>query len=478
MASSSPAAGLRPLAIRAVRPAGRQPTYEVTLRAPWHNYLAEGVLTSNSHAVAYGHLAYRLAYLKAHHPAAFWAATLNHASGQPEQMERHLAAARRQGVRILPPDINVSGGLFVAVGDAVRCGLRVVKGIGDAAVEQLLQIRQGGAFLSLADLVARLPGSLATSQILENLIRAGALDGLEGSRAQKMLAVEMLLEWRRERLQTGGTGTAPGLPVCPEWTRERRLLEERLATGVWLTGHPLDGWQPVMRALGCVESSVVERLEAGKSFRLGGIVAAVEEREIRRGPQQGEKFGLVTVEDGRGSIRLHFWAQAWKAGRSHLHVGQKIVITGKVTEGKDGKPLVTGGEVLEWSAAVERLPALTIVGTGFRLPELLEQISERFPGPGSILSGHGDAARSSELLRLYVATRGDDGSLDFPGGSDAPPILITRAAGEWLKKHVREFVEDGEVFTGRVSSLAGAGSLVMVWSHPRRNDAWRVANRE
>lgn len=155
---------------------------------------------NKSHSVAYALLTYETAYWRTHYPAQFFAALLSSWRGNPQRIARYVAAARRLGVRVLPPDVNTSPADFAVVDGAVAFGLSGLRHVGEAAAEAIVEARRDGPFASLADLMRRLPARHAHRRLLESLIEAGACDGLGGSRA------ELLKQLGPE----GAAGTAVG----------------------------------------------------------------------------------------------------------------------------------------------------------------------------------------------------------------------------------------------------------------------------
>src|SRR5712691_1289907 len=207
-----------------------------------------------AHAVAYALVAYKTAYLKAHHPVDFLASTLSAEIGSTDGIVKVIGDCVECAVAVLPPDINESQKKFAGVGDAIRFGLAAIKGVGEAAADEILaERRRGGRFASFTDFALRLDSRLVNKRTLEALIGAGAFDSLGRNRATLAAATDRVLSdaaRRREEAELGqsslfaGASSEEGPPVDafveePEWTLEERLKAEKEVLGFYVTGHPL-----------------------------------------------------------------------------------------------------------------------------------------------------------------------------------------------------------------------------------------------
>ncbi|QUV78618.1 helix-hairpin-helix domain-containing protein [Chloracidobacterium thermophilum] len=236
---------LREIRITRVTPVGPAPTYNVTMRAPLHNYFVNDLLTANSHSVCYGVLAYRTAYLKAHYPAHFWAAVLTSELNDSDKVARYIERARAQGVEILPPDVNISEHGFTATAGRIRFGLMAIKGIGEATVDAILEARaQGGPFRSLFDFTERIDPKTLNRRVLESLVKSGALDSLPGTRAQKFAAIEAALEQGLQAHRAAAAGQVSLFDTLAADSDQPRKLN---CPG-FPTGRPRKAW-PVKKPL-------------------------------------------------------------------------------------------------------------------------------------------------------------------------------------------------------------------------------------
>ncbi|MCS7078712.1 MAG: OB-fold nucleic acid binding domain-containing protein [Chloracidobacterium sp.] len=340
---------LRELKIVRVTPVGAAPTYNLTMRAPHHNYFVNGVLTANSHSVCYGILAYRTAYLKAHYPAHFWAAVLTNELSDSDKVARYLESARAQGVEILPPDVNVSQHGFTVTEGKIRFGLMAIKGLGEATVDAILDAReQQGPFRSLFHFTERVDPKALNRRVLESLVRSGAFDGLPGTRAQKFAAIDAALEHGARAHRdaaagqvslfdglTGDTAQAleTALPNVPDWTPKESLAGEKATLGFYLTGHPLAAFRETLKSLKSLSCAQLAEQNSGDEVRVGGIVSNFTVKNTKK----GERFAVFSLEDETGGIEVIAWPETFRRLGDKVQDDAAILVTGRL-ELEDGVP--------------------------------------------------------------------------------------------------------------------------------------------
>jgi len=260
---------------------------------------------NKSHSAAYALIAYQTAYLKAHFPQAFMAATLSCDMGNSDKVAALVADCRAMHIDVLPPDVNASDWVFMPEKDGIRFGLGAVKGVGQAAVSALVEARRSdGAFASLPDMLMRLPGRSMNKRMVEALIKAGAVDALVPHRHAALAGLAALMEdaARRQRERASGQSALfdvnepasddGGYPDVVAWGAGECLQHEREVLGFYLTGHPLEEYLDVLHGLADATLADVAGLADGARVVLPVGISQVRVRHSPRGA-----MAVVQVED-------------------------------------------------------------------------------------------------------------------------------------------------------------------------------------
>ncbi len=260
---------------------------------------------NKSHSAAYALIAYQTAYLKAHFPHAFMAATLSCDMGNSDKVASLIADCRTMRIDILPPDVNASDWVFMPEEGNIRFGLGAVKGVGQAAVAALIEARSsGGAFTSLPDMLRRLPGRSMNKRMLEALIKSGALDALVPHRHAALAGLSALMEdaARRQREEASGQSALfevsepaaedGAYPDVAPWGAGECLQHEREVLGFYLTGHPLEEYLDIISGLTDVTLADIDRLADGDRVVFPVGISQVRVRHSPRGA-----MAVVQVED-------------------------------------------------------------------------------------------------------------------------------------------------------------------------------------
>jgi len=311
---------------------------------------------NKSHSAAYAMISFQTAYLKAHHPVPFMAALLTNDMGNPDKTAKNIAECREMGIRVLPPDVNVSGIRFVcetlpeaeASDDGktlgIRYGLGGIKGVGEAALEPVIAARaENGPFADLFDLCRRADLGRMNRRTLEALIAAGAMDSLahEGGRAGLNAAVGPAMEegTRAHRESASGQisifgdaaalGPAPAAPAGPDWDEHERLSREKEALGFYLSSHPMRRYRPEARRYATADTVRVRGMPAGKEVRVAGILAGQKGRITKR----GDRMAFLTLEDEDGAVEVIAFPDALKAAEHLLKPDAPLLVTGTVDAG-------------------------------------------------------------------------------------------------------------------------------------------------
>lgn len=324
---------------------------EDKLQKIWTDWEAFAQYAFNkSHSTCYALVAYQTAYLKAHYPAEYMAAVLNN-QGAIEKIKFYMEECQRMGLQVLGPDVNESlKGFAVAKENVVRFGLNAIKGVGEAAVEDIIAEREAkGPFTTIFDFIKRVNQRTVNKKSMESLALAGALDCFpQMHRAQYFYApavdpvtgLERLMRFGNQ-LQATTTMAAnslfgastmpeikpPAIPECDKWGLPELLDREKEVVGIYLSAHPLDGYKFEMDNYGMTPIASMESLR-GRQIRIAGYVTDAGHMTTKK----GSKFGKMILNDYSGNTEIVFWEKNYVTWGNYLVNGQKLVITGTYDE--------------------------------------------------------------------------------------------------------------------------------------------------
>jgi DNA polymerase-3 subunit alpha len=321
---------------------------------------------NKSHSAAYSYVAYITAYLKAHYPLDFMAALLTSETGNTAKVVKYINECRDMGITVLPPDVNASDFSFTPDVDAIRFGLGAVKNIGQNAVEAIRAARnEGGRFRTLYEFCERVDLSNLNSRVLESLIKAGAMDLLDGSRSRKFSAVASAIEsgqrvWN-DRLSGqhslfGGEEHEddPPLPEVPDWTPKEQLAGEKEMLGFYVTGHPLDQFKDKVAELASHDSSNLEGLAKGVEVALCGVITTIQRKRNR----EQKPWASMQLEDRNGAIEALLFTTNYERLAPMLVEDQAVLVRGLVLPEENAPPKISVQEIVPLDVARVPLPSL------------------------------------------------------------------------------------------------------------------------
>ena len=309
---------------------------------------------NKSHSTCYAFVAYQTAYLKAHYPSEYMAAVLNHAGGI-EKITFFMEECKRMSLTVLGPDINESqNGFAVNKKGEIRFGFSGLKGVGENAIEHIIEERtKHGFYSSIYDLAKRVNTRAANKKSLESLIYSGAFDCFpEIIRAQyfhqppgDMQGLEKILKFGNIfQLQNATTSNTlfgdlqmpdvvpPKLSPCEPWPLAVQLDYEKEVTGMYMSGHPLDNFKFEMRHYNISALSdynefklaISTHANPARQFRLAGLVVDCQHRLTKT----GKKFGILTIEDYSGKTEFMLWSEDYVKYTAYLEKGLIILLEG------------------------------------------------------------------------------------------------------------------------------------------------------
>jgi DNA polymerase-3 subunit alpha len=331
-------------------PDGMEPTYDFEVPGA-ASFIANGIVVHNSHAAAYALVAYQTAYFKASYPVEFMAALLTSEMGDTDKIVKYIEECRAMGLRVQPPDVNVSQVRFSVAGDTIRFGLAAIKNVGEAAMESILKTRAAdGAFTTLEDFCARVDLRLVNRRVIESLIKAGAFDALGLPRAHLLAQCDLALEAGQRQQRDRAEGQAsffdllpapapaprtaePATPIVPEWDDDQRLAYEKEVLGFYVSGHPLARFEGVTESLGVTSSAELANRGHGARVTLFGHVAALKETATR----SGNRMAFLTLEDMAGTVEVTVFPEPYKVAAPFLRSRDPVVVRGRVDDGDKGR---------------------------------------------------------------------------------------------------------------------------------------------
>jgi DNA polymerase-3 subunit alpha len=293
---------------------------------------------NKSHSASYALIAYQTAWLKAHYPAAFMAAVLSSDMDRTEKVIILLDECQAMNLHVSPPDINKSVYYFKVVDEHnLMYGLGAIKGVGEAAIENIISAReQGGPFKNLFDFCQRIDLRKTNRRSLEAFIKSGCFDSLGTHRASLMLSLNLALQYAEQTLhdQTYGqndllsmhtSSTTPEYIEAEVLSDEIQLQGEKETLGFYLTGHPMRKFLNELANFTTCRLSELHPAEH-KTARVAGIVTNIRARQTKR----GDRIGIFTLDDGSTQLEIVCFSEAYQKYRSLLTEDQMVIVEGEV----------------------------------------------------------------------------------------------------------------------------------------------------
>ena len=314
---------------------------------------------NKSHAAAYAVVAIQTAYLKRYYPIEFMAALMTSVIDNNGKVSEYIAVCRTNGIDVLPPDVNSGSGRFSVDDGKIRYGLYAIKSVGRNTIDAIIYDREkNGPFRDLEDFINRVSNYDANKRTIENLIKSGALDSMEGNRRQKCLIFPSILD----SVNSGKKNNIQGqmslfdfandeqkedlkiaLPDAEEFDKEIKLALEKELMGVYVSGHPLDDY------IGLLEKNITAKAsqfmvddETGQAaveddsvVVIGGMISGVTIKYTK----QSKAMAFINLEDLTGTVEVVIFPNSYEKARSLISEGNKVFIQGRVQveEEKDAK---------------------------------------------------------------------------------------------------------------------------------------------
>jgi DNA polymerase-3 subunit alpha len=362
---------------------------------------------NKSHTAAYAVVTYHTAWLKAHHCAAFMAATLSSDMDNTDTVKIFYEDTVANKIAMLGPDVNASAYRFEPVDrKTIRYGLGAVKGTGQQAVECILAARaKDGPFKDLFDFCKRVDKRLVNRRTIEALIRAGAFDALDDNRHKLLASVGIAMDFAEQAeknamqvslFDTGAAAEehAPRYVDVKAWEEKERLMQEKQALGFFFSGHPYDAHRRELARF--VRRSLVQIEPSKETTAIAGIVVGVRTQMTRRG-----KMLFVQLDDGSTMVEVSVFNELFEAERSKIVTDEVLVVEGKVSyDDFSGGNRVVADKLMTLGEARARFAKHLLIrmnggADARRLKALLAPFG---PGPAAVRVRYRNASAECELL--------------------------------------------------------------------------------
>ena len=299
---------------------------------------------NKSHAAAYAIVAYRTAYLKCHYPAQYFAALLTSVLDSASKISLYTAECKRMGIKILPPDVNKSYENFTADKLGIRFGLLAVRNLGHALIAQLIEERSHGKYTSMYDFCCRNYSRNFNRRALEGLIKSGAMDSLEDNRRKMIYNIDKVMsvieDTRRfsceDQLGLFGDDSANysfELTDVEEMPVSELLAMEKAATGMYLSGHPMNNYQSFVRSARFtpIMDITAKKVGDGRRVSVVGILGDIKLKQLKN----KNTIAYTTLEDTSAMVDVIIFSATLASYRQIMQSGSIVIINGKISERED-----------------------------------------------------------------------------------------------------------------------------------------------
>ena len=394
---------------------------------------------NKSHAAAYAVVAYQTAYLKYYYPVEFMAALMTSVIDNPRKVAEYIYTCRQMGIKVLAPDINEGEGRFSATKDGIRYGLYAIKSIGRSVVDAIIAERnQNGPYRTLQNFIERVADSEVNKRTVENLIKSGACDTLDGNRQQMMMVYNALMD---QQVQTKKKSLAGQMslfdlvseeekkayeiqyPNVGEYSKEIKLGFEKEVIGIYLTGHPLEEyeekWRRIISAVTSDflldEESGEVKLRDNQKVIIGGMIT---EKNIKY-TKNNKTMAFLLLEDLFGTVEVIVFPGEYERYHTLLNEDEKVFIRGHANVEEDKNAKIVCEQICTFEQAENGMP----------------QEQRTYRQGGGYRRGAGGNAGSSP------ASAGDGGS---SRGGAAAQVPARRGDELWLQFETKEAFAEKE----------------------------------
>ena len=320
---------------------------------------------NKSHAACYALIAYRTAFLKAHHPAQYMAALISSVMNTKDRVPFYVNACEEMGIEVLPPDVNASHVDFAVVEGKIRFGLNAVKNVGESAAQAIVAAREaGGPFVSIWEFTERVDPQVVNKRALESLVKAGAFDSTGSPRRGLLEMLEQALSYGQTKQADRAAGQASifdlasdsvesdkgrhHLPISDvEFDKSELLRLEKEILGLYVSEHPLHAVRDQLRRKTDCRLAEVERRRDGEVVTVGGIVSSAKQLTTKK----GDPMVFLGLDDLSGELEVVVFNSVYAAARELCQADSVLVVKGRVDHKQEGETKLIAMEVTAFEAA-------------------------------------------------------------------------------------------------------------------------------
>jgi DNA polymerase-3 subunit alpha len=412
---------------------------------------------NRSHSVAYAHVAYQTAYLKAHYPEHFYAGVMTYVTDDAAKIFKYASELRAQGIKMLPPDVSESYSGFTPVEGAIRYGLSAIKGLGQSAVASIIDARASQPFTSIFDFASRVGEKGGGKRVIESLVCAGAFDSLKPAgeslqqwRARLHATVDRALERgarerkARDRGQADMFGAAFGASgaqgadeqqpcpasQAPAWSHKEMLANEKAAVGFYVSGHPLEDYADKIAQLNCTPITELADVEPNSRVRVAGMVSDFTVRTTKK----GDHYAFFRLEDVTGAgVKCVLWPEAYKMKGKEAANDAALLAIGRLDGGNEMTLSLICDEVSQLDKA--RIPTNQAVTVRRNGKAITQAVALELPHSADA------AALCEAVIEMLVASPGEcEVFIDVPLAAGSH-VVRTKAA-RFIKVHPTQTLKD------------------------------------
>ncbi len=431
---------------------------------------------NKSHAACYAVVSYQTAYLKYHYPQEYFAALLTSVLDKRDKLAEYTAECHRMGIEVLPPHVNESESKFTVSGNNIRFGLLAIKNLGSGMIEEIVKRREAdGNFSSFYEFCERLYGHDVNRRAVESLIKSGSLDGLAKNRRQMLLGADTVMSdidnTRRQNFENqlalfdmldeeeAKAAKYVPLPEVEEFPVSEMLAMEKEVTEMYLSGHPLEEYEPVVARI--------------KATRLASVISADTDREMYDGhnisvvcmintiklksTKNNETMAFVQIEDYTASIEMIVFPRVLTENAAAIRAGAVVRVNGRVSIREDEEPKLLCESVTAVTPDYNGAPAMSNASAGrgagqSRQAQPQQTQPKKNTRPGLYLKC--TSINCSELERAKKVLRIFDG---------LTPVYVYCTDGGGLMSAPRElWTEPNKIMLGELEAILGEGNVKLV----------------